>query len=252
MTYTIMAHCTETGQIGISSATCTINCSRFHMPIHRGLMPTFEPNGALVMPQASASYIIPFRLLDLLEEGASFDDLHEEAKLDEHYLVSQIGVIKSNKDMWVYTGPDCTDAKKHIQGPDYIVMGNALAGDHVFDAMEKAFVGSAGEPLYERLMRSIEAGFETGGQVIEPYGHMPELWSMLLVFDGTERPLVDLRIDYHLDAVGALRQLVEDVVPLGEYYDAMIYDHDRYVEMVAAEDANLEMQLYWRDKGSRD
>lgn len=252
MTYTIMAHCTQTGQIGISSATVTINCSRFHMPMHRGLMPSFQPNGALVMPQAHASYIIPFKLLDLIEKGASFDDLHEEAMLDKHYRVSQIGVIKTNKDMWVYTGPDCGDAKKHIQGPDYIVMGNGLAGDNVFEAMEAAFVGSSGEPLHERLMRSIEAGRDAGGQYKKTYGHLPELWSMLLVFDGTERPLVDLRVDYDLDAVGTLRRLVEDIVPLGELYDTMIYDHDRYVELMDDEDANLEMKLYWRDKGSKE
>jgi uncharacterized Ntn-hydrolase superfamily protein len=215
-------------------------------------MPTFQPNGALVMPQASASYIIPFKLLDLIEEGATFDDLHEEAKLDKHYLISQIGVIKSNKEMWVYTGPDCKDAKRHIQGPDYIVMGNALAGDQVFEAMEAAFVDSSGEPLHERLMRSIEAGCLAGGQAVEPYGHIPELWSMLLVLDGTERPLVDLRVDYDVDAVGKLRQYVEDIVPLGEFYDIMIYDHDKFLELMGEEDTNLEMKLFWRDTGSKE
>jgi uncharacterized Ntn-hydrolase superfamily protein len=204
------------------------------------------------MPQASASYIIPFKLSDLLAKGASFDDLHEEAKLDKSYQISQIGVIKSNLDMWVFTGPDCGDAKKHIQGPDYIVMGNALTGDNVIDAMEEAFVSSSGEPLHERMMRSIEAGRDAGGQYKEGLGHLPELWSMLLVFDGTERPLVDLRIDYDLDAVGTLRRFIDDLVPLGELYDVMIYDHDRYVELMADEDTNLEMKLYWRDKGSRE
>ena len=133
-----------------------------------------------------------------------------------------------------------------------IVMGNAIAGDHVFEEMEKAFVDSAEELLHERLMRSIEAGCEAGGQTIEPYGHIPELWSMLLVFDGTERPLVDLRVDYDVDAVGKLRQYVEDIVPLGEFYDIMINDHDRFVELMGEDDTNLEMKLYWRDTGSKE
>jgi len=251
MTYTIMGYDPKTKQIGCASATCTINCTRFHMPIQRGLLPAYSPTGGLLMPQASSSYIVPFKLLDLMEKGASFSELHEEAKKDSNYLISQIGLVRSNGELWVYTGKDCKDVKRHIQGPDYIVMGNAIASDAVFEAMAAAFEASRGKKLHERLMRSIEAGRDAGGQKDPKYGHLPELWALVWVFDGTEKPLVDLRVDYDVEGVAKLRQLVDDITPLQEFYDIMVYDTEKFSGLWNSEDKNLEMKLYWRDLAAK-
>jgi uncharacterized Ntn-hydrolase superfamily protein len=252
MTYTIMAQSPAKGEIGIASGTCTINCSRFHMPLAWGLMPRFERNGALLMPQASSSYQLPFNIRRVVEAGGTFDDVHEALSHDPNYLISQVGIIRADGDMWAYTGPDCLETKMHLQDDDYIVLGNALAGKHVFAAMESAFRTSQGEPLCERLMRALEAGRDAGGQQDPKYGHLPELWAMLQVFDGRERPSVDLRVDYDYsaDAVGTLRRLMDDIVPLGSFYDTMVADPDAFHSLWLDEAANLEMQLYWRDRGS--
>jgi len=46
----------------------------------------------------------------------------------------------------------------HFTGPDFIVMGNFLAGEGVLSAMVKAISVNSDVALEERLMQSLEAG----------------------------------------------------------------------------------------------
>jgi uncharacterized Ntn-hydrolase superfamily protein len=168
------------------------------MPYSRGLLPRFHENVALVMPQAFSSFPLPFIICDLLEKGASFDEVHEAMKKDSLYKVSQVGIVKVSGDMLAYTGVDCRRQRCISLGGDYLVMGNILASEKTFKEMAAVMETTRDLPLQERLMRALEAGRDTGGQVDPYHGHLPELWTMLQVFDGSEKPLVDMRIDYDL------------------------------------------------------
>lgn len=77
-------------------------------------------------------------------------------------------------------------------------MGDILASEKTFKEMAAVMETTRDLPLQERLMRALEDGRDTGGQVDPYHGHLPELWAMLQVFDGSEKPLVDMRIDYDL------------------------------------------------------
>ena len=80
MTFTIMGYCRRTAQIGVTSATFSVNASHFNMPYSQGVLPRFRENGAIVMAQAFSSFPLPFIICDLLEKGASFYELHEAMK----------------------------------------------------------------------------------------------------------------------------------------------------------------------------
>ena len=94
-------------------------------------------------------------------------------------------------------------------------MGNFLAGRHVVDSMASTCRETASEPLAERLLRTLEAGRDAGGQADANGRHARERSAAIRVVGSTDASHVhdaavapiDLRIDLHADAVTALREL---------------------------------------------
>jgi uncharacterized Ntn-hydrolase superfamily protein len=93
------------------------------------------------------------------------------------------------------------------------VLGNAIASEQVIDAMEQAYLANPALDLEERLLRSIEAGRDAGGQ---PEGQRS---AALVVYDRKEFARVDLRVDLHEEPVGELRRIFEAYRPAIPYYD---------------------------------
>ena len=245
MTFSVMGYDPKTGQIGVASATFSVNCSRYNVPYSIGVLPRFHENGAIILAQAFSSFPLPFIIGDLLVKGASFDEVHEVMKQDSLNKVSQVGIVKVDGATWVYTGVDCEETKMHIQGKDYLVLGNVLASEKTFQTMAQA-METKNQPLSERMMRALEAGRDNGGQVDPYHGHLPELWAMMQVFDGGDRPLVDMRIDYEIDAVTRLRKLLDDLTPIAEYLNLEAMDNKRFRTMSRTTE-NPTLKLYKRD-----
>ena len=66
-------------------------------------------------------------------------------------------------------------------------------------------------------MRALEAGRTAGGQRGLD-GPLPERSASLLVHDGEEHALLDLRVDSHPDAVVELRRLLDEFEPYLPFY----------------------------------
>ena len=99
-------------------------------------------------------------------------------------------------------------------------MGKYLANERVAKEMAEAFESSVDECLEERLMRAIEAGRDTGGQVKGLQNA-----AALKVCDWDVLPLVDLRVDWDDgDAVAELRRLLEMYKPLIPFYSLRLKD----------------------------
>jgi len=251
MTFTVMGYCRRTAQIGVTSATFSVNASRFNMPYSQGVLPRFRENGAIVMAQAFSSFPLPFIICDLLEKGASFDEVHEAMKKDSLYKVSQVGIVKVGGKMWAYTGVDCEETKMHILGDDYLVLGNILASEKPYKDMAATMETTRDLPLQERLMSALEASRDAGGQVDPFHGHLPELWAMLQVFDGSDKPLVDMRIDYDIEAVARLRRLLDDLTPITEFLNLEAIDNRKFREMSRRKD-NPVMKMVRRDLAAKN
>ena len=91
-----------------------------------------------------------------------------------------------------------------------------LADKGVVEAIADAFASSADQELAERLLRGIEAGRDAGGQV-GGQGHLPERSAALLVHGVEDHAQLDLRVDMHPEAVGALRELFTSYAPYVAY-----------------------------------
>jgi uncharacterized Ntn-hydrolase superfamily protein len=91
------------------------------------------------------------------------------------------------------------------------VAGNRLSNDRVAQAMLDGFEKTDGE-LAHRLLASIEAGRDAGGQVAGQYS------AALQVHHERSYALVDLRADEHNEPIGELRRLYGLYKPLIPYY----------------------------------
>lgn len=128
---------------------------------------------------------------------------------DEGRAVRQLGIVDNKGNTAAYTGEKCIDAAGNAVGKNYAVQANMMLNNKVWPAMAKAFEGSAGKPLAERLMLALEAAQKVGGDI------RGQQSAALLVVSGqnTGKPWidrkVDLRVDDHPAPIVELRRLLK-------------------------------------------
>ena len=133
--------------------------------------------------------------LRLLELGYKAPAVVEElVRADPYAEYRQLGVIDGDGFAAARTGKHNRDWAGQRVRDDYIVLGNYLTGEHILEAMERAFTANPDEDLEERLLRGIEAGRDAGGQ------HGGQQSAALLVYDG---PLLRARGSPRRRAPGA-------------------------------------------------
>lgn len=73
--------------------------------------------------------------------------------------VRQYGIVDLTRsgESAAYTGVNCIDYKNHVTGPGYAIQGNILLGQIIIDTMQTVYLMTSGEPLADRLMKTLEA-----------------------------------------------------------------------------------------------
>ncbi len=207
MTFTIIGRCPRTFQLGVGIATYSLAVG--------GYCPFIDPKVAALSTQAFANPQLGPLAMRLLEMGFSpAKAIQELGDHDPHIDYRQVGIVDRSGTAAAMTGVHTLPWSGHKVGDGYVAMGNVLAGEQVVDAMAKAFEGSEKLDLEERLLRSVEAGRDAGGQ---PQGQRS---AGLHLYDREDYALMDLRVDAHDEPVGELRRvytLYKPYVPL--YYD---------------------------------
>src|SRR3954447_19942542 len=171
-------------------------------------VPAAEAGVGAVATQAYANLSYRPDGLALLRQGrSSADTLAELTEADDGRDQRQAGVVSPSGGA-TFTGPDCHDWAGGRSGEDYAIQGNILVGEQVVEAMEQAWTSSAGQPLAERLLATLSAGDQAGG---DKRGRQS---AALLVarpgagYGGDDVEL-DLRVDDHENPVPELRRLRE-------------------------------------------
>ncbi|MDR6862744.1 DUF1028 domain-containing protein [Phycicoccus sp. 3266] len=138
----------------------------------------------------------------------------------------QLGVVgRDSQATW--TGPSCLPWAGGVSGRDesgaYAIQGNILVGPEVVEAMERAWLASAGRPFTDRLVAALLAGDDAGG---DSRGRQGAALYAVRPGAGYDQYglLADVRVDDHPDAPRELARLVglndllfgspEDVQPL--------------------------------------
>ena len=205
MTYSISARCPRTGEYGVGIATYSPNVGV--------RCPVVVPGRGAGSMQAVANPLLLPMARRLMEQGYSAEKIVAELQSADPYPQSrQLAVVDVYGRAHAFTGEKNPKWCGHVTGDGYAVAGNVLAGEQVVKAMAKAFEDSASEPLAERLVRSVEAGRDAGGQ---PEGQNS---AALLVYGQHPFPIVDLRVDLHDTPEAELRRLWDWFRPMVPYY----------------------------------
>jgi uncharacterized Ntn-hydrolase superfamily protein len=206
MTFTIVARCKRTGMLGIGTATNAF-CVGVRVPFIR------ERSGAVAIMAIADERLGPIalRLLDIGYKAPGVID--QLVNADPFAEYRQLAIVDDDGFAAARTGAENNDWAGHRIGDNYVVLGNAIAGEQVIDAMETAFLADENDDLEGRLMDAVEAGRDAGGQ---PNGQRS---AALLVFDKKSYSRVDLRVDIHDEPEAELRRIFDRYRPAIPYYD---------------------------------
>jgi uncharacterized Ntn-hydrolase superfamily protein len=194
MTFSIIARCDGTGQIGIAAATA--------VPAVGKLLTHAAAGIGAVATQAKLNPYIGINGVRLLQQGRSAPEVRDIlARQDLRPEHRQFAVLDRGGCTAVWTGSDCLPWAGGRCGRNLSVQGNRLAGPHVVDAAFGCFEESGGKPLDERLMEALEAGDRAGGD------RKGEHSATIYVVDKEEYPLWDIRVDAHPEPFAELRRL---------------------------------------------
>lgn len=194
MTFSIVAHCARTGQLGVAVSTA--------VPAVGAMCPYTRPGVGAVSTQSWVNPYLALQALDLMQNGhAGPRALDLVLARDDAKDLRQIGVVDAQGRAASWSGQSCTDWFGHIVGEGFAVQGNMLVGEATVTAMAAAVRGSQPLDLAERLLLAMEAGQAAGG---DRRGRQS---ASLEVYGQEDYALLDLRVDEHPHPVAELRRV---------------------------------------------
>ena len=196
MTWSIIARDAATQRTGIIVATKFFAVGAVVPQIKTGV-------GAI----ASQAFINPYfggQGLELLAAGTTGEAVIGKLVAgDEGRANRQLHLLDGQGNFAAYTGAASVDWCGHEIGRGYSVAGNMLAGPAVLRATIDAYQANAQVPFARRLIAAMQAGEAAGG---DKRGKQS---AALLIHDGEDYPLYDLRVDDHAEPLAELARLEE-------------------------------------------
>ncbi len=194
MTWSIIAKDPATGHIGIAVTTCAFAVGARVPFIATGV-------GAI----ATQAFVNPFygsRGLELLKAGAGAADVVRIVTgSDEGRSDRQVHVLDGQGHFATYTGDSCVPWAGHLVRGHFSVAGNMLAGPRVIEESARVFARESAMPFARRLIAALDAGQAAGG---DKRGKQS---AAILIHDGEEYPLIDIRVDDHAEPLAELARL---------------------------------------------
>jgi uncharacterized Ntn-hydrolase superfamily protein len=199
-TYSIVARDPATGELGVA-----VQSRAFAVGSR---VPHAKAGVGAIATQASTNVAYGVEGLALLEKGLSPGDVVKQLTgADERRDRRQVAVLDVKGRVKAYTGTGTNAWAGHIEGDNYSVQGNILAGEAVVKEMARAFEEAEGE-LALRLMAALDAAQAAGG---DKRGVQSAAMLVVKPIDGPERTSdkwVDLRVDDSTTPLVELRLLL--------------------------------------------
>ena len=133
--------------------------------------------------------------------------------------VTLVGIVNAEGAVAAHTGGNTRSWAGHVTGDGFIVMGNVLAGEEVLQTMSDTFNNQEKADLDERLLCTLEAGRDAGGQATADGTQLNERSAAVIIHDNRDYAHIDLRVDVHEAAVNELRHVHSIYKPFIPYYE---------------------------------
>ena len=205
MTFSIVARCARTGQLGCAVTTSSIAVG--------SRCPFAMAGVGAVLTQHRTDPRLGPRALELLGDGLDAPAALERLAADDPDVgYRQLAMVDAAGGTAWYHGDRIASTFAHATAEGCVALGNILRTDAVPEAMVAGFMTRPDEPLAERLLMGLEGGLAAGGE-------WKQLKSAaLLVVHETSFPLVDLREDFDARPLTKLRFLWELYQPQLDVY----------------------------------
>jgi uncharacterized Ntn-hydrolase superfamily protein len=200
MTYSIVARCPDTGQLGVAVQS--------HFFGVGAVVPWVESGVGAVATQATAEISHgPNGLAQLAAGRTAAAALAAILEPDEHAETRQVAIVDVGGGGAAHTGSSCIAHAGHVVGDGFTVQANMMNDPGVPEAMAAAYGAATGD-LASRLLAALDAAEAAGGDIRgqqsaalvisrgEPSGQA-----------GHDR-LVDVRVEDHPEPLAELRRLV--------------------------------------------
>ncbi|MGO2386583.1 MAG: DUF1028 domain-containing protein [Psychrobacter sp.] len=193
MTFSIIARCTKTGQLGAavssSSPAVASRCIRAKAGV------------GVVASQNITDPNLSQILLEMMQYDLTPNDAGQELiKSTEFIQYRQLMALNTTDAPFVFSGEHTLGTLSTVVGKHASCAGNMLSNTTVPEAMLNTFEKSEGA-LASRLLESLVSGYNAGGEEGDVHS------AGMLVVDKAAWPIVDLRVDWSETPIEDLQQL---------------------------------------------
>lgn len=200
MTYSIVARCPETAQLGVAVQS--------HFFSVGSVVPWVQAGVGAVATQATAEVAHGPNGLARLRSGRSpAEALADILAADEHAEIRQVALVDAIGRTAVHTGSSCIREAGGIAGDGCTVQANMMENPGVPEVMADAFTATEG-PLALRMLAALDGAEAHGGDI-----RGRQSAALVVAFaEPTGKPgldrAIDVRVDDHDDPLVELRRLV--------------------------------------------
>ncbi|RNB89779.1 DUF1028 domain-containing protein [Brevibacillus fluminis] len=204
-TFSVAGRCESTGALGIivtsSSPAVGARCPRIK-----------ARTGAILSQNVTDPRLSEIGLM-MLEKGYDAESALRAMKAASPYPeYRQLAVVDAAGSSAVFSGEKALGIHGQFCAPNVASVGNLLCDSSIPEAMGRRFLALSGESLPDRLLASIETGYELGGELDQ------ERSIALIVYTDDPFAYIDLRVDDSENPLAAMKQLWTMYRPLADAY----------------------------------
>ena len=200
MTYSIVASCPDTGQIGVAVQSHWFAA---------GVVCWAKAGIGAVATQAMALIDHGPLGIELMEAGTKPEDaMQSRLSLDPNPEIRQVAMIDAKSRISVHTGSDTIPESGHFVGDGFSCQANMMWKSTVWGSMADAFLGTSGD-LSRRMLAALYAAESEQGDIRGKQS------ARILVVDSEIQPypwkgtIVDIRVDDNREPLVELDRLLK-------------------------------------------
>jgi uncharacterized Ntn-hydrolase superfamily protein len=201
VTYSIVARCPDTGQLGVAVQS--------HFFSTGAVVPWLEAGVGAVATQAMAEVAHGPDGLARLRDGRTPEDaLTDILGPDDGAPTRQVAVVDAAGRAAAHTGAQCIEYAGHVVGDGFTVQANMMDGPGVPEAMAAAFSASSGA-LAVRLVDALDAAQAAGGDIRGQQSAAVKVVAGERSARAGHDRLLDVRVEDHDEPLPEIRRLVD-------------------------------------------